>query len=263
MRMHADVDAMPSWAAFERSPFFQHIPRCIFVHKPWTLERAHVVLGHFRDGTSPLLLALRLSRCLHSLPRQSGGLLTSVAHQHRKTVSQVAEVPAPVTGLAVGEVEEGEIPFRRSPKEEKELPTSSMGKCPDRCATVTTSQPSGPSAASSKAGPRAASTAVTSAPKEGQRGDEGANTAYTLHPSRTRLRRNRTVAKPEACASSSSASDARLDALLVQVRELSEKLTKHVSLNAELQRQIVDFSICSCGPSSPSAHVVTVQPFRR
>ena len=34
-----------------------------------------------------------------------------------------------------------------------------------------------------------------------------------------------------------------LDALIAQVRELSEQLTKQVALNAELQRQIVDLSI--------------------
>ena len=52
-RMHADVDAVASWAAFERSPFFQHVPRCTFPHEPWTLERVRMVLRHFCDDTTP------------------------------------------------------------------------------------------------------------------------------------------------------------------------------------------------------------------
>ena len=47
-QMHADVDVEESWAAFERSPFFEHLPRCTFPHQPWTLERVKMVLGHFR-----------------------------------------------------------------------------------------------------------------------------------------------------------------------------------------------------------------------
>ena len=44
-RMHADVDAEESWAAFERSIFFECLPRCTLPHEPWTLERVKMVLA--------------------------------------------------------------------------------------------------------------------------------------------------------------------------------------------------------------------------
>ena len=95
------------------------------------------------------------------------------------------------------------------------------------------------------------------------RGGKGAITAY-LAPKPASSVTEATHSTADASGSSSSLSDARLDALIAQVRALSEQLTKQVALNAELQRQIVDLSLQlrtakpkrtrSHSPTAPAVH---------
>ena len=56
-------------------------------------------------------------------------------------------------------------------------------------------------------------------------------------------------------------SDARLDALIAQVHELSKQLTKQVALNAQLQRQIVVLStqLQTVKPTRTLSHSPTTQ----
>ena len=184
------------------------------------------------------------------------------------TAAQVAEVPAPTTALAADEAEEGEIPPRRSPKGGKGFPSSSLGK------RQTAAQPlSASSAQSSRPGPTSPKSASVSAspaatshegqPSQRQRGGKGAITAY-LAPKPASSVTEATRSSADASGSSSSLSDARFDALIAQVRALSEQLTKQVALNAELQRQIVDLSLQlrtakpkrtrSHSPTAPAVH---------
>ena len=94
--------------------------------------------------------------------------------------------------------------------------------------------------ASPKTEPLSASTAATShegQPSQRQRGGKGAITAYLAPtPTSSVSEPARSAADPDV--SSSSLSGARFDALIAQVRELSEQLTKQVA-----QRQIVDLSL--------------------
>ena len=128
--------------------------------------------------------------------------------------------------LAAGEAEEGEISPQLSPKAGKAFPTSSSGECPTAVQppSASSAQPSRPGAASPKTGSRLASTAATSdagQPSQRKRGGKGPITAYLVpKPASTASEPARSAA--DAGGSSSSSSDVRLNALIAQVRALSE-----------------------------------------
>ena len=55
------VDPSLSWAAFQASRFFHHIPHCTWPHESWSLERVRSVLGGMREGSSPGVRGIPLS----------------------------------------------------------------------------------------------------------------------------------------------------------------------------------------------------------